>query len=54
MIVACLEKYGNLGCLIQDGSYYVPPAVDDTEFDMANDHYGIEKARLLKAYESRD
>jgi hypothetical protein len=29
MIVACLEKYGNLGRLIQDGAYYDPPAVDE-------------------------
>jgi len=34
--------------------YYVPPSVDESEFDLKNDANGINKARLIKAHEARD
>jgi hypothetical protein len=54
MIVACLEKFGNLGRMIQDEGYYEPRDVDQSVYDLVNDPYGIEKSRLLKALEARD
>lgn len=54
MTVAALEKFGNLGRLIQDEAYYSPPAVNTQLYDLANDPHGIQKALLIKAYEARD
>ena len=54
MTVAALEKFGNLGRLIQDETYYSPPAVDTQLYDLTNDPHGIQKALLIKAYEARD
>jgi len=45
--IACLEKYKNLGRLIQDETYYVPPAIDPKTYDLANDPHEIEKTRGL-------
>jgi len=52
--IACLEKYKNLGRLIQDETYYVPPAIDPKTYDLANDPHEIEKTRLREAYKRRD
>ena len=54
MIVVCLEKYKNLGRLIQDEAYYDPPAVDVTAYNLTVDPYQIERSRMTKAYEARD
>jgi hypothetical protein len=54
MTVAALEKFGNLGRLIQDESYYDPPAVNTQLYDLVNDPHGIQRALLIKAYEARD
>jgi hypothetical protein len=52
--IACLEKYKNLGRLINDEAYYVPPQVDLADFDLANDTNDIEKTRLREAHKRRD
>ena len=48
--IACMEKYKNLGRLIMDETYYIPPAVDAALFDLANDPHKIEKGRLREAH----
>jgi len=56
MSVACMESVGNLGRLIDDEAYYVPPQVVDADFgslNPASDPHGIRKAMLLKEYEGR-
>ena len=56
MSVACMESVGNLGRLIDDEAYYVPPLVVDADFgslNPASDPHGIRKAMLLKEYEGR-
>jgi hypothetical protein len=52
--VACLERYKNLGRLIYDEVYYIPPPVDIAEFDLKNDPHEIEKGRLREAHKRRD
>lgn len=52
--VACMERYKNLGRLIMDEKYFVPAAVDDALYDLMNDPYDIEKARLREAHKRRD
>ncbi len=52
--VACMERYKNLGRLIMDEKYYVPAAINDALYDLMNDPYGIEKARLREAHKRRD
>jgi len=49
--IACLERYKNLGRCLESGKYFEAAKVDPTKFDMANDPHGVNKARLLKAYE---
>jgi len=56
MSVACMESVGNLGRLIDDEAYYIPPPVIDADFGSLNpvsDPHGIRKAMLLKEYEGR-
>jgi hypothetical protein len=52
--IACMEKYKNLGRLIHDETYYHPPTIDISDFDLTNDPHEIEKARLREAYKRRD
>jgi hypothetical protein len=52
--IACMEKYKNLGRLIVDEVYYVPPDVDINNFDLRNDPHEINKGRLKEAYKHRD
>ena len=52
--IACMEKYKNLGRLIVDERYYVPPAVDTTQFNLTNDPHEIKKGRLREAHKRRD
>jgi len=52
--IACLEKYKNLGRLIHDEAYYIPPTIDPTTYNLSNDPHDIEKTRLREAYKRRD
>jgi hypothetical protein len=52
--IACMEKYKNLGRLIVDEVYYIPPNVDVDDYDLEDDPYEINKARLKEAYKHRD
>jgi hypothetical protein len=45
-----MEKYKNLGRLIIDEKYYVPPPVDTSLYDLNNDPHEIEKGRLREAH----
>jgi len=54
IIVAALERYKNLGRCIETGDYYVPPEVKQSDYDLTNDPYGVNKLRLQKAHEDRD
>ena len=54
MTVAALEKFGNLGRLIQDEAYYSPPAVSTELYNLTDDPHGIQKMLLIKAYKARD
>jgi hypothetical protein len=49
-----MEKYKNLGWLIIDEKYYVPPAVDITNYNLSTDPHDIEKTRLREAHKRRD
>jgi hypothetical protein len=48
--MACMAKYKNLGRLIMDENYYVPPPVDTSLYDLNNDPHEIEKGRLREAH----
>jgi len=52
--VACMERYKNLGRLIVDEKYYVLDDVDISLYDLTNDPYDVEKARLREAYKHRN
>jgi hypothetical protein len=52
--IACMEQYKNLGSLVVDKCYYVPPAIDLKQYNLANDLYEIEKGRLREAYKRQD
>jgi hypothetical protein len=52
--ITCQEKYNNLGQLIMDEQYYIPPAVDMALYDSTNDPHDIEKGRLREAQKRRD
>jgi hypothetical protein len=52
--IACMKKYKNLGRLIIDEKYYVPPAVDTSQYNLTNDPYEVEKGRLREAHKRRD
>jgi hypothetical protein len=52
--IACLERYKNLGRLIIDEEYYVPPSIDVADFNLANDPYDVEKSRLCEAHKRKD
>jgi hypothetical protein len=52
--IACLKRYKNLGRLIVDEKYYVPPAIDVADFNLANDPYDVEKIRLWEGHKRRD
>jgi hypothetical protein len=52
--VAFMERYKNLGKLITDKRYNVPPAIDMVLYDLTNDPYDVEKARLREAYKRQD
>jgi hypothetical protein len=49
VVVACMENYKNLGKLIDDKQFYVPPPVDVTLFDLSNSPHKIENSRLWEA-----
>lgn len=48
-MVACMEWYKNLGCLIMDGKYFVPPNVDLTLYDLTNDPFKIVKSKVERS-----
>jgi hypothetical protein len=50
MTMACLEKYKNLGRMIQDEA----SALDPMAYKLTADPYQVERARMTKAYEARD
>jgi hypothetical protein len=52
--IACMDKYKNLGRLIVDEKYYVPPAVDIMQFNLMSDPHEIEKGRLREVHKRRD
>ena len=41
---AAIEKYGDLGRLVETGEYYEPPEPDISDFDLDNDPYGVNAA----------
>ena len=41
---AVIEKYGDLGRLVETGEYYEPPEPDISDFDLDNDPYGVNAA----------
>jgi hypothetical protein len=49
ILVACMEWYKNLGCLIMDGKYFVPPNVDLTLYDLTNDPFKIVKSKVERS-----
>ena len=53
MTKSALSKFGDLGRLIEDESYYEPPAVDRTLYDLNNDPDGINKLLLQEAVKLR-
>jgi len=50
---AALEKYGDLGRLIEDEQYYEPPQVDRSKYDLNNDPDGFNKILLQEALKAR-
>jgi len=52
--IVCQEKYKNLGRLIMDEQYYIPPAADMALYDLTNDPHDVEKGRLREAHKRRD
>jgi len=52
--IACMEKYKNFGRLIVDEKYYEPPAVDISQYNLANGPHEVEKGRLREAHKRRD
>jgi len=52
--IACLERYKNLGRLIVDERYYVPPMIDAADYDLGNDPYEVERVRFREAHKRRD
>jgi len=55
MAIAATEKYRNLGRIIEQEVYYVPPeiAFDPTTLDPAIDPFGINKAAVLEQVKER-
>jgi len=56
MAIACCEHYGDLGKIIEDEYYYIPPNLDQDDyglFDPTSDPLGINKAALLEAVKNR-
>jgi hypothetical protein len=49
-----MEKYKNLGWLINYEKYYVPPEVNPMDYDLTHDSMDIEKGRLRDAHKRRD
>jgi hypothetical protein len=37
--VACMERYKNLGRLITNEQYFIPPAIDIVLYNLTNDPY---------------
>jgi hypothetical protein len=52
--IACLERYKNLGRLIVDERYYVPPLIDAADYNLAKDPYEVEKVRFRENHKRRD
>jgi hypothetical protein len=52
--IACMERYKNSVRLILDEKYFVPPSVDSSLYDLMNDQFEIEKARLKETHKRRD
>ena len=48
-----LEKYGDLGRLVEDEQYYDPPQVDRSKYDLNNDADGFNKILLQEALKAR-
>ena len=53
IVKSALEKYGDLGRLIEDEAYYVPPEIDQTKYDLVNDPNGLNKLLLQEALKAR-
>ncbi len=43
LAIACLEKYKNLGRIINDEKYYVPPNINPLDYDLTHDMMDIKK-----------
>jgi hypothetical protein len=54
LLIPCLEKYKNLGRLINDKDYYEPAVIDTVLYNLTNDPFEIEKGRLREAHKRRD
>ena len=53
MIKNALERYGDLGRLIEDERYFEPPPIDRSAYDLINDPDGFNKQLLLEALKAR-
>lgn len=54
VISNALDRFGDLGRIIETEKYYNPPEVDENKYDLANDPSGINKIRLIEAHKIRD
>ena len=54
VISNALDRFGDLGRVIEIERYYDPPAVDDTKYDLTNDPNGVNKMRLIEAHKIRE
>ncbi len=52
--LACMEKYKNLGRLINHEKYYVPPEIYPTDYDFTHSIMDKEKGRLRGASKHQD
>jgi hypothetical protein len=52
--IVSTEKYKNLGQIIIDETYYVPPVLDIADYNLVTDSHDIEKTRLREAHKHQD
>ena len=51
--IACTEKFGDLGRLIETGEYWVPPAIRSDDFPDWEDNKIHDACKILKLFNSR-
>lgn len=52
--LACMDKNKNLGRLINDEKYYVPPEINPMDYDLTHHMMEIEKGQQRNAHKHRD